>query len=71
MVRGGHHFWPDDLSLCDQRRFDLPAAAVGSQVNDVYLLGLAVARAGAATFDRKIALAAVAGASGKHMEVLA
>ncbi len=67
---GAHHFWPDDLSLCEAR-FDLAAAAVGSQVTDVYLLGLAVSRQGKlATFDRRIALSAVAGARANHLELL-
>lgn len=69
---GGHHFWPDELSLCDGARFDLAAAGVGSQVNDVYLLGLAFARGGKlATFDRAIAREAALGAGAQHLELVA
>jgi predicted nucleic acid-binding protein len=55
---GQHAFWPDDVSLCDARLFDL---AVGHrQLTDVYLLGLAVKHGGLlATFDRSIPSKAV------------
>lgn len=52
---GQHSFWPDDLSLRDDR-FDLTSLAHG-QITDVYLLGLAIERNGRlATFDRRIPL---------------
>ncbi|HKZ30738.1 MAG TPA: TA system VapC family ribonuclease toxin, partial [Vicinamibacteria bacterium] len=39
---GDHVFWPDDVSLCDSRVFDL---SVGHRhLTDVYLLALAVRR---------------------------
>ncbi len=49
----GHHFWPDDLSLTDERTFpQLPASA---DLTDTYLLALAVKNGGRfATFDRRI-----------------
>jgi hypothetical protein len=60
----GHVFWPDGLSITDERLFK-PAFVRGHrQVTDVYLLGLAVKRGGRlATFDRTIPLGAVAGAT--------
>ncbi|MGV3532825.1 MAG: VapC toxin family PIN domain ribonuclease [Chthoniobacteraceae bacterium] len=49
----GHQFWPDDLSLADQRIFPEMSASKG--LTDLYLLGLAVKRRGRfVTFDRRI-----------------
>ena len=66
----GHHaFWPDDVSLCDARVFNL---AVGHrQLTDVYLLALAAKHGGfLATFDRSIPLKAVRGARPNDLVVL-
>lgn len=67
---GHHSFWPDLVSLRDERLFKL--AAVGhAQVTDVYLLGLATKHDGRlATFDRRIPLQAVAGAERDRLEVI-
>jgi uncharacterized protein len=68
---GNHDFWPDDVSLRDARLFRLPDAVNHGQVTDVYLLGLAKCHDGLlATFDRRIPLAAVAGAEQRHLEVI-
>lgn len=66
---GDHSFWPDDVSLCDPRVFDL---TVGHrQLTDVYLLALAVRRAGRlATFDRSIPAKAVRGVRAGHLVVV-
>ena len=66
---GDHVFWPDDVSLCDARVFDL---TVGHrQLTDVYLLALAVRRDGRlATFDRSIPAKAVRGARAGHLVVV-
>ena len=49
----GHQFWPDDLSISDNRFF--PALPVSKNLTDLYLLGLAVKHGGRlATFDRHI-----------------
>ena len=66
---GDHAFWPDDVSLCDARRFDL---RVGHRhLTDAYLLGLAVRRDGRlASFDRSIPLGAVRGARAGHLVVV-
>ncbi len=69
---GSHHFWKQDLSLSDARRFDLAYAGGHRQLTDIYLLGLAVVNNGyLATFDRRIPLAAVRGAKRQHLAVIA
>lgn len=68
---GHHHFWPDQLTLRDPKAFALSAARGHAQLTDVYLLGLARRMEGVlATFDRSIPLAAVAGATSKHLVVI-
>lgn len=59
-----HVFWPNAVSLTDEKIFN-PAMIRGHrQLTDVYLLGLATKMSGClATFDRTIPLAAVAGAT--------
>jgi toxin-antitoxin system PIN domain toxin len=66
---GDHVFWPDDVSVCDARVFDL---SVGHRrITDVYLLALAVRRDGRlATFDRSIPAKAVRGARADHLVVV-
>lgn len=66
---GDHMFWPDEVSLCDARVFDL---GVGHRhLTDVYLLALAVRRDGRlATFDRSIPAKAVRGARAGHLVVV-
>jgi len=60
--RGGHHFWPDEVSLTDETRFALGVLLSSSQTTDVYLLGLAVKHSGKlATLDHAIPAAAVIG----------
>ena len=66
-----HEFWPDDVSLRDDRRVDFSRVHGHRQVTDVYLLALAVKHKGClATFDRAIALSAVVGAQSRHLMVL-
>lgn len=61
---GQHVFWPDEISLTDERLFDLAHVQGHRQLTDVYLLGLA-RRVGArlATFDRSIPLRSIRGAT--------
>jgi toxin-antitoxin system PIN domain toxin len=67
---GDHSFWPDQLSLRDERRFKLSGVTHG-QITDVYLLGLAAERGGRlATFDRRIPLTAAIGADQEQLEVI-
>jgi len=55
-----HHFWPDDLSLADERLF--PVLPPFADLTDIYLLALAVKNGGRfATFDSKIDPAFVPG----------
>ena len=56
----GHEFWPDDLSLLDERYFHATHLSDSAQVTDTYLLGLARAHRGRlATFDRHLVTNAV------------
>jgi hypothetical protein len=68
----GHHvFWPDAVSLADEQVFSPAHVAGYRQVTDVYLLGLATKMAGClATFDRKIPLTAVVGATPSALSVI-
>ncbi|HWI11088.1 MAG TPA: TA system VapC family ribonuclease toxin [Burkholderiaceae bacterium] len=66
-----HEFWPDDVSLRDHTRVDFTRVHGHQQITDVYLLALAVKHKGClATFDRAIALSAVAGAQPRHLKML-
>jgi uncharacterized protein len=66
-----HVFWPDALSLLDEKLFDLSAVS-HRQLTDVYLLGLAHKKGGRlATFDRTIPLKAVVGARPGVLEIIA
>ena len=66
-----HEFWPEDLSLRDRDRFDLAAVHGHQQIADVYLLGLAVKHGGRfVTFDQRVPLAAVMGATRASLEVI-
>ena len=69
---GYHEFWPDELSVLDERLFSTEQARGHQQVTDIYLLGLAVKRKSVlATLDQRIPLAAVHGARREHLEVIA
>ncbi|HCO03398.1 MAG TPA: VapC toxin family PIN domain ribonuclease [Actinobacteria bacterium] len=66
---GNHAFWPDAVSLRDQR-FRLGRVTF-PQVTDVYLLGLAAERGGQlATFDRRIPLHSVSNADRDSLVVI-
>lgn len=67
---GQHTFWPDHLSLRDDRRFDL-SGVTHRQLTDVYLLGLATEKGGRlATLDRSIPVRSVIGADRDRLEVI-
>lgn len=67
---GNHSFWPDQLSIRDERRFKLSGVTHG-QITDVYLLALATEMGGRlATFDRRIPLSAAIGADQKQLEII-
>jgi len=66
-----HEFWADDVTLLDERGIDTSRIHGPRQLTDVYLLSLAVSRAGRlVTFDRSLPLAAVKKAQKKHLVVI-
>lgn len=67
---GQHTFWADQVSLRDDRRFDL-SGVTHRQLTDVYLLGLATDKGGRlATLDRSIPVRSVIGADRDRLEVI-
>lgn len=71
-TRSEHHaFWPCDASLLEAGLIDRSRVHGPRQVTDVYLLALAVRHEGRfATFDGRVPLAAVAGATPEHLVVI-
>jgi uncharacterized protein len=66
-----HAFWPDDISLLDERLIDRSRVLGPKQLTDIYLLALAVKHGGRlVTFDRAIPTAAVRGARADHVTVI-
>lgn len=66
-----HEFWPDDISLLDDRRFRRDRIHGHRQLTDLYLLALAVRRkARLVTLDAGIAVSAVVGADADHLVTL-
>ena len=67
-----HEFWTDAVSLTDTSLFDPSGLASHRHLTDVYLLGLARQMDGRlATFDSRIPLGAVRGATSEHLAVIA
>jgi toxin-antitoxin system PIN domain toxin len=63
-----HEFWPDNLSLLDEKAIDPTRVHGPRQLTDVYLLALAVKHGGRlVTFDAAIATAAAKGAKAQHI----
>lgn len=69
---GEHHeFWPDSVSVTDERLFRSAAIVSHNQLTDLYLLGLAVAKHGKlATFDRGISIKGIAGSTPANLDVI-
>jgi hypothetical protein len=66
-----HEFWPDDITLRDDSKFDFSRVQGHHQVTDLYLLALAVHHGGRlVTLDQGVALASVKGATQKHLQLL-
>lgn len=66
-----HSFWPCDLSLLDRRLVERSRVHGPRQVTDVYLLALAVHHGGRfVTFDGRVPLQAVTGATTEQLVVL-
>lgn len=70
--QSGHHaFWADEVSLCDPMIFSSALPVASSQITDVYLLALARHHGGSlATFDRRIPIKAVSGATADDLTVV-
>jgi toxin-antitoxin system PIN domain toxin len=67
-----HEFWPADVNMLVNGVFDWTRVLGHRQVTDVYLLALAVKNGGCfVTFDRRIVLDTVKGASAKNLAILA
>ena len=66
-----HQFWADDISLLDAVEFNHAHIHSPRQLTDLYMLGLAVKNQGClVSFDQRIPLSAVHGASAEHLVVL-
>ncbi|MCE7874849.1 PIN domain-containing protein [bacterium CPR1] len=66
-----HEFWPADVSLLDESSIHRNRVHGPKQLTDLYLLSLAVSRAGfLATFDQSIPLSAVPRAEAHHLVVI-
>lgn len=66
-----HEFWPDVFSLLDEERFDHDWLLRAQQVNEGYLLALAVKHEGVfVTLDHGVDLSLVRGATAHHLVVI-
>jgi uncharacterized protein len=66
-----HETWSDDLSLLDERYFLREHIHGHRQLTDLYLLGLAVKHRGRlVSFDQRIPLSAVIGATAENLVTL-
>jgi uncharacterized protein len=66
-----HLFWPDEISVIDERIFDYEKVLGPGQLTDMYLLGLAAKRGGVlVSFDQSISTAAIIPASSRHLVVI-
>jgi toxin-antitoxin system PIN domain toxin len=66
-----HAFWPDEISLLDDSRFDPTRIHGPRQITDLYLLALAVHRRGRfVTFDAAVASNAITGFAAPQLVTL-
>ena len=64
-------FWPCNVTFRDHTKINWDRVVGYSQIMDVYLLALTVRNDGAlATWEHRVALSAVRGAQGKHLQLL-
>jgi toxin-antitoxin system PIN domain toxin len=71
LAQSDHEFWPDDISVIDEKLFDRRRILGPKQIADIYLLALAVRHGGRlVTFDRGIFHGAVHGAGPENLVVL-
>jgi len=67
-----HAFWPDSVSLLEPNRLRWDRVLSTRHITDVYLLALAVKQGGClVSFDRSVAVDAVAGAHKRHFVAIA
>ena len=73
LCRSKHHvFWPDAVSLADDKLFNASVVRGYRQLSDIYLLGLARKMGGyLATFDSSVPLGSVIGATRHTLAVVA
>jgi len=73
LYRSKHHvFWPDSVSLTNDKLFNASVIPGYRQLSDIYLLGLAKKMGGyLATLDSNIPLGAVIGATKSNLSVIA
>ncbi len=68
LSHAAHTFWSDNASITDAHAIDSMRIHGARQITDTYLLALALQHGGRlVTFDSSIALAAVKGATAKHL----
>jgi uncharacterized protein len=66
-----HEFWPDEISVLDESRFEQNRWLGSRQITDAYLLALAVNRGGSlVTLDRGVDRSLVRGAEPRHLVVI-
>jgi len=67
-AQSNHEFWPDEISLRDEKLFASDRIHSSKQIGDLYLLALATKRRGRlVTFDQGIPLSAVRNASSANL----
>ena len=69
LAHAGHEFWPDSVSLFDERKVSAARLLESAQITDSYLLALAVSKGGKlATFDKRLVTHGVVdGANALHI----
>jgi toxin-antitoxin system PIN domain toxin len=66
--RSNHEFWPDEISLCDEKIFAAERIHSSRQLTDLYLLALATKHHGRlVTFDKGIPLSAISDAKAANL----
>jgi len=67
-AQSDHEFWPDEISLRDEKIFDTERIHNSRQITDLYLLALAVVHRGRlVTFDHGIPLSGVHNAKAANL----
>ncbi len=68
---GHHEFWPDSVSLLDEKAFNTALVRGHRHLTDIFLLGLAVKRGGClVTLDQNVRRGAVKGARRESLVVI-